>query len=147
MLVVPIVEDGLEQIGVAILWNFLEETPRDDLAAVLHSGLIKYAGRLPQHVGLVEDNAAHAWMTSQQACQERAISRSHIHEQVNAIPIVQPAEHADNQTIRAFHCPVQAPAGLWVILHVLPIQFAMHRGKRSLARTQRMIDSRPSLQE
>ena len=52
VVVLPVVQDGLEHVGVGALGHRLEEAAGDDLAALAHD-------RALDHVGLVEEDAAH----------------------------------------------------------------------------------------
>ena len=138
ILVVPVVDDPLEEIRVAAFGHGLEEAPADDRATLSEVDPF-------DDVRLVEEQASELWVLVDQCPQEGSVTAADVHDRSEPPEVVRVDQRADHELGARRHRPVEDLALLRVLRAVLPDADPVREPERVLPRADALLERGPGV--
>ena len=136
MLVVPVVEDPSEGVGVA-RWDSVEEASGDDAAAVREARVRHEHLRLARSLWEVEDDSSHLRLPAKQGHERRPVPAAHVDDRLAVAP-VEVGEPVDLLIAAARHRAVERGTLVGVLREPGPEVRAEPARERGLAASERV---------
>ena len=106
-LVLVVVDDRLQRVGVPTAGHLVEEASADDLASIGDARPFQDGGGVDDDVRLIEEDAAHLGELAEERCEQGAVPAADVHHAPEATEVVGVEKRPVGGACQRLHRPVE----------------------------------------